>query len=75
MSQVGEGAMAEATRMKRIRIDQAKIDRAMQLLGTRTEAETIEAALDLVVFGTTLAEGVRAMKGAGLVDVFAADSS
>jgi len=67
--------MAEATRMKRIRIDQAKIDRAMQRLGTRTEAETIEAALDLVVFGPTLAEGVRAMKGAGLVDVFAAGSS
>jgi len=67
--------MAEATRTKRFRIDQGKIDRAMQLLGTRTEAETIEVALDLVVFGPTLAEGVRAMKGAGLVDVFATGSS
>jgi len=67
--------MAEATKVKRYRIDQAKIDRAMQLLGTRTEAETIEAALDLVAFGPTLAEGIRAMKGAGLVDIFAVDSS
>ena len=67
--------MAEAKRIKRFRIDQAKIDRAMQLLGTRTEAETIEVALDLVAFGPSLAEGIRAMKGAGLVDVFAAGSS
>jgi hypothetical protein len=67
--------MSEAMRTKRFRIDQEKIDRAMQRLGARTEAETIEVALDLVAFGPILAEGVRAMKGAGLVDVFAEGSS
>jgi len=67
--------MAEATRKKSFRIHQAKIDRAMRLLGTRTETETIEAALDLVTFGPDLVEGIRAMRGAGLIDVFANDSS
>jgi hypothetical protein len=37
------------------------------------DSETIEAALDLVTFGPELVEGVRAMRGAGLVDVFSDD--
>jgi hypothetical protein len=63
--------VTEATRRKSLRIHQSKIDRAMRLLGTRTESETIEAALDLVTFGSDLVEGIKAMRGAGLVDVFA----
>jgi Arc/MetJ family transcription regulator len=43
-------------RRKNLRIDQRKIDRAMRILGTRTETETIERALDLV----GLREGVLA---------------
>lgn len=56
-----------------MRLHQSKIDRAMKLLGTRTETETIEQALDMVAFRNALVEGIRGMRGAGLVDVYADD--
>jgi hypothetical protein len=43
----------------------------MRILGTRTESETIDAALDLVTFGPDPVEGIKGMRGAGLIDVFA----
>lgn len=60
----------EPARKKNIRLQQWKIDEARAVLGTTTETETIEAALDLVVFRKELVEGIRAMHGAKLVDVF-----
>ncbi|HET7234030.1 MAG TPA: hypothetical protein VFJ16_28720 [Longimicrobium sp.] len=54
-----------------MRLHQSKIDRAKQLLGTSTETETIELALDMVAFRNALAEGIRGMRGAGLVDIYA----
>lgn len=60
----------EAPRKKNYRLRQSTIDRAMKVLGTRTETETIEQALDLVVFRSELMDGVRAMRGAELNDVF-----
>jgi len=41
-----------AIRDKHLKLDQAKLNRARQFLGTKTERETIENALDLL-----LAEG------------------
>jgi hypothetical protein len=64
------GTVVESPTKKNFRLHQSKIDRAMQLLGTRTETETIERALDMVAFRDALVEGIRAMRGAGLVDVF-----
>lgn len=61
----------EAPRKKNLRLHQSKIDEAKEILGTATETETIEVALDLVVFRQELVEGVRAMRGARLADVFA----
>lgn len=61
-----------ATR-KNYRLHQAKIDRARKILGTTTETETIERALDLVAFGEELRDGVDALRGANLVDIFAED--
>ncbi|HUG41742.1 MAG TPA: hypothetical protein VMM12_14735 [Longimicrobiales bacterium] len=61
---------AEPTRRKNLRLTQSKIDEAREALGTKTETETIEAALDLVVFRKELVEGIRAMRGAALEDVF-----
>jgi hypothetical protein len=61
---------AEAPRKKNLRLHQSKIDEAREILGTATETETIEAALDLVVFRKELAEGVRAMRGTKLVNLF-----
>ena len=64
----------EAAMRKNYRLRQSKIDRAMRVLGTATETETIERALELVVFRGELVEGVRAMRGAGLEDPFGADA-
>jgi hypothetical protein len=64
------GAEAEAPKKKNLRLRQSKIDAAKAVLGTATETETIEAALDLIVFRNELVEGTRAMRGANLIDVF-----
>lgn len=48
---------------KNFRLSQAKLDVAQDLLGTRTETETIETALDLVALGARLAEGTRRARG------------
>lgn len=60
----------ETVARKNYRLHQSKIDAARAILGTSTETETIEAALDLVVFRKELVDGVRAMRGANLVNVF-----
>jgi hypothetical protein len=64
------GAGESLTR-KNFRLHQSKIDEAKRLLGASTETETIEQALDLVVFGERLLAGVDRMRGTNLVDVFA----
>lgn len=61
------------TKKKNLRLHQTKIDQAKAILGTATETETIEAALDLVVFRKELVDGVRAMRGANLGKVFDRD--
>ena len=38
-----------AVRIKHLRLDQKKIDRARQLLGARSDQETVERALDVVL--------------------------
>jgi hypothetical protein len=56
-----------ATKARRVRknyrLTQAKLDRARQLLGTVTETETIEQALDLVAFREEVLAGVRRLAG------------
>ena len=49
---------------KNLRLTQAKINRAQRILGTATETETIEEALDLVAFRQEVLEGVRRVAGA-----------
>ena len=38
-----------ATRHKHLKLDQRKIDQARRMLGTRTEQETIDRALDAIL--------------------------
>lgn len=64
------GVPGEVPRKKNLRLLQSKIDAAKAVLGTKTETETIEAALDVIVFRGELTAGVRAMRGAKLVDAF-----
>jgi hypothetical protein len=48
---------------KNLRLTQAKVDRARRILGTATETETIEQALDLVAFRQEVVAGVRRLGG------------
>ena len=59
----------EVPRKKNFRLHQSKIDRARRLLGTRTETETIEKALDMIAFGSAVADGIRGLYGSGLTNV------
>jgi hypothetical protein len=45
------------------RLPQSKLDTARRILGTKTETETIERALDLVAFGERLARGTEEVRG------------
>ena len=61
---------------KNLRLTQAKIDKAKKILGTATETETIEQALDLVVFRNEVLEGLSRIAGTKSVrDVFADDEA
>jgi hypothetical protein len=57
-----------------IRISQDNLDRARKVLGTRTDAETVDAALDLVVFRDEVLKGVRRIAGSNSMrDIYAED--
>jgi hypothetical protein len=58
-------------RHKHLKLDQTKIDRARKLLGTKTEQETIDRALDLVLSEEAIVKAHRRLKGVGgFEDVF-----
>jgi len=48
---------------KNMRLRQELIDRARQILGTSTETETVEQALELVAFRKEVSEGIRRIAG------------
>jgi len=57
---------------KNFRLSQRKLDEARTALGTKTETETVEAALDLVTFRREVMEGLERIGGTNsIVDVFA----
>ena len=61
---------------KNLRLTQAKIDRAKKILGTRTETETIEQALDLVAFKKEVLEGISRQAGSKSVrNIFNEDAA
>ncbi|MEO7987793.1 MAG: hypothetical protein ABI766_14790 [Gemmatimonadales bacterium] len=51
---------------KTYRLSPGKVAEAQRILGTPTATETIEAALDMVVFRDELIAGTRAMLGVEL---------
>lgn len=61
---------AEMPKRKNYRLRQSKLDAAQRVLGTRTETETIERALDLVAFGERLAAGTERARGRPWKDIF-----
>lgn len=64
------GRREEAPKRKNFRLHQSKLDTAQRLLGTKTETETIERALDLVAFGERLAAATERARGRPWNDVF-----
>jgi hypothetical protein len=63
-------AAEEPRRRKRYHLPQDKIDDAKAILGTKTDSETIERALEIVAFQKEMLDAVDAMHGAGVVNVF-----
>jgi hypothetical protein len=61
---------SELPRKKNFRLRQSKIDRALKILGTRTETQTIEQALEMIAFQSEMLDAVDAMYGSGVVNVF-----
>ena len=53
------------TRHKHLKLDQSKIDRAKKLLGARTERESIERALDLVIAEGAIVKSVASREVRG----------
>jgi hypothetical protein len=62
-------ARQDPPKRKNYRLQQSKLDAARRVLGTTTETETIERALDLVVFGERLASGTGRARGRAWNDV------
>jgi Arc/MetJ family transcription regulator len=57
---------------KNMRLRQDLIDRAKRILGTSTETETVEQALELVAFRKEVSEGIRKIGGSGSIrDIYA----
>ena len=52
-----------ALRHKHVRIDQRKLDRARRALGARTETETLDRALDIVVAEADIDRALRSARG------------
>ena len=63
-------SLRETRKRKNYRLPQSKLDAARRLLGTKTETETIERALDLIAFGERLAAGTERARGRAWHDVF-----
>jgi hypothetical protein len=56
------------TRHKHLKLDQGKIDRAKKLLGAKTEQETINRALDLVLSEELILKTHRRVRAVGGFD-------
>lgn len=72
-----EKEMPKAGRIvrKNMRLSQDLLDRARRVLGTRTETETVEQALELVSFRKEVVDGIRRIAGSGsLRDIYAEEA-
>jgi hypothetical protein len=55
-----------------MQIDQRKLNVARAILGTATETDTVDAALDAIAFRREIMEGVRRVRAAGgIQDIYA----
>jgi hypothetical protein len=54
-----------ALQRKVIHLDQAKLERAKQVLGAKTETEALDQALDIVVAEAEIDAALKAARGKG----------
>lgn len=66
---VGRSAVGEGKVRKEFWLDPDALAEAQAFLGTATERETVEVALELVAFRRDLAAAVRALKGLRLTRI------
>lgn len=60
---IKRAALASAKVPRTYRLAPAKLARAQKILGAATATETIETALDMIVFRRDLLDGTRSMRG------------
>lgn len=66
---------AKAVVRKNMRLRQELIDRAKRILGTKTETETVEQALELVAFRREVSRGIRRIAGSrSMRDIYAEEA-
>lgn len=58
---------AESLRHKHLQLDQQKLDRARRILGAKTETETLDRALSIVVDEADIDTALRKVRGKGRV--------
>lgn len=57
--------MTTAVKRKNYYLDEIKIKKAQRILGAKTETETLDRALDLVMFRKDLLESLQKASGRG----------
>ncbi|HSU15383.1 hypothetical protein [Longimicrobium sp.] len=62
------GARRPPVRRKNLNIDQEKLDRVVKILGSKSETEAIDKALDIVLYRDELVEGIERIIGTGGVE-------
>ena len=59
--------MGSQPRHKHVQLDQGKLNRARRILGAKTETETLERALDIVVSEAEIDSTLRNARGKGRI--------
>ncbi len=57
--------MNTAIKRKNYYLDEVKIKRVQKILGTKTETETLNKAMDIIMFRTELLESLKKVSGKG----------
>ncbi len=57
--------MSTAIKRKNYYLDEVKIKKVQKILGTKTETETIDKAMDIVIFRTEILESLNKVSGKG----------
>ena len=58
---------AESVRHKHLQLDQEKLNRARRILGAKTETETLDRALSIVVSEAEIDRTLRKVRGKGRI--------